>query len=524
MPLHVPPRLLTGIALLFWGGLTGHLFFGLIAAILVEASSWITLRWNFSKSSYVRAWHFSVIISALVAILAWLNGLRLDKIHTIFAWSPLTLLPILLAQRYGKSELIPLNTFSFFARRKMIHDIKQGYHVDPTMINIGYLYIAITLLATAVASRDDIAHFICFSIVFGICLFFNARRDGVRPVAWAIAFTLLIGVSFLGHRTMSDAYEYYSKKLTGKMDERFTSASESRTSIGKLGQLKLSPYILWRMQVNPNSESPALVRTATYHSYIRGTWKYLPGDYDPEGIRDEEGYISDSSLTQAATNTDISYFNDETNDVTPTFKETPDLKIYGEISSKVLANPIPTPHFTLGIGDLANNGPEASLECNRLGTIRIINSDFNIVSYSVWTVDHSTTEIDAPAEHDLQIHPQEHAAIQRVCRQLGLRKGMSADYILAKLHQFFNTKFTYTTHLTTPRVDFVGRWSAIGQFLEKTRAGHCEYFATATTLILRECGIPARYCIGFSVNEYNGERNEWAVSYTHLTLPTIYSV
>ena len=152
MPLHVPPRLLTGIALLFWGGLTGHLFFGLITAILVEASSWITLRWNFSKSSYVRAWHFSVIISALVAILAWLNGLPLDKVHTIFSWSPLTLLPILLAQRYGKSELIPLNTFSFFARRKMIHDIKQGYHVDPTMINIGYLYIAITLLATAVAS------------------------------------------------------------------------------------------------------------------------------------------------------------------------------------------------------------------------------------------------------------------------------------------------------------------------------------------------------------------------------------
>src|SRR5262249_45880049 len=34
-----------------------------------------------------------------------------------------------------------------------------------------------------------------------------------------------------------------------------------------------------------------------------------------------------------------------------------------------------------------------------------------------------------------------------------------------------------------------------------TRAGHCEYFATATVLLLREIGIPARYAVGYSVHE-----------------------
>ena len=37
--------------------------------------------------------------------------------------------------------------------------------------------------------------------------------------------------------------------------------------------------------------------------------------------------------------------------------------------------------------------------------------------------------------------------------------------------------------------------------LLETRAGHCEYFATATALLLREAGVPTRYAIGYAVPE-----------------------
>ena len=40
--------------------------------------------------------------------------------------------------------------------------------------------------------------------------------------------------------------------------------------------------------------------------------------------------------------------------------------------------------------------------------------------------------------------------------------------------------------------------------LLESRAGHCEYFATATTLLLRRCGIPARYAVGYAVHERSG--------------------
>jgi hypothetical protein len=42
--------------------------------------------------------------------------------------------------------------------------------------------------------------------------------------------------------------------------------------------------------------------------------------------------------------------------------------------------------------------------------------------------------------------------------------------------------------------------------LLNTRKGHCEYFATAATLLLREAGIPSRYAVGYAVHEASGQK------------------
>jgi hypothetical protein len=44
----------------------------------------------------------------------------------------------------------------------------------------------------------------------------------------------------------------------------------------------------------------------------------------------------------------------------------------------------------------------------------------------------------------------------------------------------------------------------LSHFLLVTHHGHCEYFATATCLLLRKMGIPTRYTVGFSVHEKSG--------------------
>jgi hypothetical protein len=44
----------------------------------------------------------------------------------------------------------------------------------------------------------------------------------------------------------------------------------------------------------------------------------------------------------------------------------------------------------------------------------------------------------------------------------------------------------------------------------QTRSGHCEYFATATVLLLRALKIPARYAVGYYVHEADGD-NKYVV-------------
>jgi hypothetical protein len=70
---------------------------------------------------------------------------------------------------------------------------------------------------------------------------------------------------------------------------------------------------------------------------------------------------------------------------------------------------------------------------------------------------------------------------------------------IVRIEEFFRDNFGYSLTLARPPPGV----SPLEQFLLHSRAGHCEYFATATVLLLRQAGIPARYVTGYSVREYS---------------------
>jgi transglutaminase-like putative cysteine protease len=97
---------------------------------------------------------------------------------------------------------------------------------------------------------------------------------------------------------------------------------------------------------------------------------------------------------------------------------------------------------------------------------------------------------------DLQVPTNEVPALESVAAELNL-KGQGREQILQTVAQFFATKFTYRTWQDADN-DYHKSSTPLSRFLLKTRAGHCEYFATATVLLLRQMGIPARYAVGYS--------------------------
>ncbi|HEY6944127.1 MAG TPA: DUF3488 and transglutaminase-like domain-containing protein, partial [Candidatus Acidoferrum sp.] len=75
-----------------------------------------------------------------------------------------------------------------------------------------------------------------------------------------------------------------------------------------------------------------------------------------------------------------------------------------------------------------------------------------------------------------------------------------------RIETYLRTRYAYTLNLTgKPGHD------PLAHFLFETRAGHCEYFASAMAILLRTLGIPSREVNGFLPGEYNDLAGDYIV-------------
>lgn len=76
----------------------------------------------------------------------------------------------------------------------------------------------------------------------------------------------------------------------------------------------------------------------------------------------------------------------------------------------------------------------------------------------------------------------------------------------ATIERHLRTRYGYTLELSGSPVE-----SPLAYFLFTRRAGHCEYFASAMTVMLRSLDVPARYVNGFLPGEYNDIGEDYIV-------------
>jgi hypothetical protein len=106
---------------------------------------------------------------------------------------------------------------------------------------------------------------------------------------------------------------------------------------------------------------------------------------------------------------------------------------------------------------------------------------------------------------DTAVPPRETNAVCQVLAELQLKKGDSLQQTVQMLNRYFLSKYTYTTW-QRPRRFSSSDETPLTRFLLQTHRGHCEYFATAGVLLLRQLGIPARYAVGYAVHEGSGDK------------------
>jgi len=93
--------------------------------------------------------------------------------------------------------------------------------------------------------------------------------------------------------------------------------------------------------------------------------------------------------------------------------------------------------------------------------------------------------------------PSLDSRIPELARQITARDNTPYDKARS-IEDYLRSHYGYTLDLSgTPQAD------PLAYFLFQKRAGHCEYFAAAMTVMLRTLDIPSRYINGFQTGEYN---------------------
>ena len=467
--MRVPPFFLAASAL-FWGWHVQLPVLGMAMALAIEGRRVVDARWRFTPSDFARiadlcTWAFVIV----AGYLSFTRGMPIPVLE-IFMWLPLAILPLLLAQLYSESGRLPLSAL-FLMLRGGTGDTQRIGDVD-----LSYPFAAVCVLAAGTANLRQDSYYGGLVLLCAWALW-HARSPRYRWYVWAPLLACASLAGYAGHvglnRLQGIVLESAIEWLSGSSAR--TDPYRSMTDIGYIGELKQSDRIVLRVRAHGDLALPLLLHRASYDVYVSPSW-----------------IARDAPFSAVAAEPDQSSWD---------FGPVPAAPVRITIAEHLQRGKavLSLPAGTARIERLAMQ----EMQRNRLGAVRVEGRGDLAVYDAVFAQRRAfgprlVGGDDAPRDTDLRLPALEAAAIAHIADELQLR-GRTPQAALAAVKDYFERNFSYSTYQSARRSGA----TPLADFLLRTRAGHCEYFATATTLLLRAAGIPARYATGFAVQEWS---------------------
>ncbi len=534
------PTLLLTAALLFWGSMTERWFAGISCALLVQAAAWSRLRWDFGERASLVAWRLSVLFLTLAMVLVMMQpGPKITTMSRVFTWLPVVLLPLLFVQIYGTSPTLSLGTFSMMVRRRKQHAEKFGLPYTDLRFGFDNVFLCAALLSSSLGSQAD-SHWFYPGIVILVSWTIIARAGkGWRGVGMATGFALLLaaGAGIGGQKGLTSLYTYLTTHRGGGGGGN-VSPGERSTAFGSLGAIKQSSKIYWRV-LPEKGPLPRLLRVASYNRWDSPTWRaLLPENANSETADFQSPNFQDDPLKPGDERAGYYLCPPSENLPSPQAAISPELarfRLRGEVETSGQFGLLPLPSNAASLQEFLF----AEFERSSFGTFRIEPSqpvsDLRVLwddSFATekppWTSVVRRQNKNVKFQPDLEIPPREKDIIRDIARDLGIYTGTVEEKI-KKISDYFSDEFRYTRYNSIP--EHLHKWTSrdksvrnyvaeskatyLGVFLKHTKAGHCEFFATAAALLLREAGVPSRYVSGFAVAERNPKTKEFIIRGTH---------
>jgi hypothetical protein len=502
--MRVPPLLILA-TLTFWGWQIGSIFTGITLGLILELGRRHRPKWQLREEDYQRIWDLCCIIglcaalyclanlkgengiAKLLSFLDWRGPNAVMPVHGAVyfgQWWPILLFPFVVACCFGSRQVHSYTTFFWLLRGKP--EFEGRGDVDGI---VGYVVLSF-LSSSAVLPRGQIFFFTVTALVW--CLLWSVRGRRSPAILWVCLAGLAVHAGYWGHirlHALQGKVEEAVAELSNKFANPHADPMRTHTSIGRIGEVKLSGRIICRLEADSGT-APTLLREASYSIYSSPAWYAGVGKRTRKlrAVKGDAWVVGEAPRSSDRT-----------------------LRIRGFLGDFLVPKPIGTWRAD---GLLAEE-----VTRNDYGTVNVEGGtryrDFRLHVAKSSAVDWAPMKNHSDRIEDLMLPYREAETIERLAESLQL-KGKSELEILLAVQKFFTNEFTYSTYQEVSANQMPSGVTPLEYFLETSKTGHCEFFATATTLLLRAAGVPARYVVGYAVHESDDDRaNHYVIRERH---------
>jgi protein-glutamine gamma-glutamyltransferase len=454
-----PSYLLMFSGIMVWGWMNQAWFSALILILIVFLNLLIRCRWDFNRKQFYRFTDISAVLAVVFLAYGYIFQSDINPIFSLLKWSPVLFSPILFAQIYSTRNSLPIDALFYSMRGQQEENQKD---IDFTLP-----FVAIAILSSAAANVQTDLYFIISVIIISLILWLE-RPEKTKILVWLLVVSISIGISHWGHNGLKQLYGYVQEKSVDWLSNWSSDPFKSTTSIGHIGELKLSDKIEFRVK----GDEPLLLHQSSYDIYIGGDWYTSKRKFKP--------------------------YNNK-NTLPPEKQKKKQLEYFHSFGSDAI--------LALPDGTDAIHGLEGSeLQQTELGAVKIIRPP----PKAVYQASYSGINESKDTKNDLTVPKQHKEWLQILSIRLKLQ-GKSPEKIASSIKNFFQNEYFYT--LFTPNESNAD--DALKDFILVRKAGHCEYFAVASVLLLRYSGIPSRLANGYSMQEYDETLDMYVVRRRH---------
>jgi len=493
-----PPFLLPA-ALLFWGWQSGFLPVAAVLAALIELPRWIRFRADLADRDFGRIWTFCSLVLLGCAVVAFTSGQGPAEVRDFFQrpsfqtqraagmagertaaevmrWLPMIYFLFLCAQLFSERQGVPLETMSAVLQIRWRRARPPGQPAPAArLVDVSHAYLGLCLFSAGIHPAENAGYFWGLAVLVTWALW-PRRSHRFGPGFWLPALAVAVGLGYGGQRGIGALNHYlgnFNPAWLLNFGRRGFDHAQSKLMFGQIGRIQGSGGIVIRVQPTGGRMPPPLLREASYRNYHGQFWLSGFQEKDFERVdpaRDNPGETTFVLLPMKAGTSAAS------------------ISCYLPGGKGLL----PLPPGTTRLDNLV----AFTLVKSPLGAV--LETGPGMVIFDATYGPGAT--IDSPPEDvDKLVPMRELGPLDVIIGEAGLA-GKPLDETMPALQRFFERKFAYSLFDEGGSVTGTNE-TQLGRFLLGTRHGHCEYFATATALILRRLGFPARYAVGYSVHE-----------------------